>query len=238
MGKQNKQNTYAKKMSKKKSSSSSAWVFWIIGIITLGVVVYLFTADHNQDSETAISYKNQPYLGDKDAPVNILEFGDYKCPVCKNFNESFFPIIDKELIQTGKVKFYFINYPFINVDSKRSAQFGEIVYKELGNDTFWKFHKLLYKKQPEDQSLETKDIFTQDFLLKTLGEVTAKENVKKVSGKLDSRSGDNVVDTDMGLVKDLGVTGTPALFVNGKKFEGNTFGDLEKMVDKATEEKK
>ncbi|WNB93849.1 DsbA family protein [Bacillus sp. NEB1478] len=235
MGNQKKQNVKGTKG--KKKANSSAWIFWVIGIVTIGLLVFIFIGNHNKD-QASISYKNQPYLGNNDAPVKIIEFGDYKCPICKDFNESFFPIIDKELVQTGKVKFYFINYPFINVDSKRSAEFGETVYKELGNDTFWKFHELLYKKQPEDESLEHKDVFTKDFLLKTLGEVTTKENVDKVSSKLNTNIGDNAVDTDNGLVKDLGVTGTPTLFVNGKKFEGNTFGDLEKMVDEASKEKK
>ncbi len=189
-------------------------------------------------SNTSISYENQPYLGSEDAPVNIIEFGDYKCPVCKSFNESFFPLIDQELIQTGKAKFYFINYPFINVDSKRSALFGETVYKELGNETFWKFHKLLYEKQPEDQSLERKDVFTEKFLAETLGEVATEDDVKKVSGKLEDSESKNAVAADESLVDDLGVTGTPTLFVNGKKFEGTSIEDLKKMVDDAAKESK
>jgi len=237
MSNQKKQNMKGKPV--KKKTSSSAWIFWVIGIITVGLLVFLLTGNHNKDNNGAsISYKNQPYLGNADASVKIIEFGDYKCPICKDFNESFFPVIDKELIQSGKVKFYFINYPFINVDSKRSAEFGETVYKELGNDTFWKFHELLYKKQPEDESLEHKDVFTQDFLLKTLGEVTTKKNVKKVSTQLDTSIGSKAVETDKGLVKDLGVSGTPTLFVNGKRFKGNTFGNLEKMVDDAAKENK
>lgn len=238
MGKQKKKNMHAK-TTKKKTNSSPALLFWIIGLITVGLAVFMLTGNFDQDTnESAISYENQPYLGDEDAPVNIIEFGDYKCPNCKNFNESFFPVIDKELIQTGKVKFYFINYPFINVDSERSAIFGETVYKELGNDTFWKFHKLLYEKQPEDQSFEHKDIFTEKFLVDTLSEVTTKDNVKKVSGKLEYKDSEKAVEADEALVQELGVKATPTLFVNGKKFEGNTFGDLQKMVEEAAEESK
>ncbi|RZT22672.1 DsbA family protein [Fictibacillus sp. BK138] len=237
MGKQKKKNTNVKES---KKSNSHIWLFVIIGILTVGLVVYMLTGNFNKKNteETAITYENQPYLGDENAPVNIIEFGDYKCPICKNFNESFFPLIDEELIQTGKVKFFFLNYPFIHVDSERSALFGETVYKELGNDTFWKFHKLLYEKQPDDQSLERKDIFTEKFLNDTLSEVTTDENVKKVNGNFKKDASENAVETDEALVKDLGVTGTPTLFVNGKKFEGNSFGDLQKMVEEAAKESK
>jgi protein-disulfide isomerase len=238
MGKQKKKNTNVK-TTKKKSSSSPVLLFVIIGVITIGLAIFMLTGNFNEDpGQNTISYKNQPYLGEDDAPVNIIEFGDYKCPVCKNFNESFFPLIDEELIQTGKVKFYFLNYPFINVDSERSALFGESVYKELGNDTFWKFHKLLYEKQPDDQSLERKDIFTEKFLKDTLSDVTTDENVKKVSSKYEDDANEKAVETDEALVNDLGVTGTPTLFVNGKKFEGNSFGDLQKMVEEAAKESK
>lgn len=237
MGKQKKKNANAVS-TKKKKSSSPVWLFWTIGILTIGLIVFMFSGmlDKESSTSTAISYANQPYLGKEEAPVNIIEFGDYKCPICKDFNESFFPLIDQELIQTGKVKFYFLNYPFINVDSERSALFGETVYKELGNDTFWKFHKLLYEKQPEDQSLERKDIFTEKFLLETLGETTTEENVKKVSGQLENNESEEAVETDEALVSDLGVTGTPTLFVNGKKFEGSSIEDLKTMVDEAEKE--
>jgi protein-disulfide isomerase len=222
-----------------KKSSSHIWLFLIIGIVTAGLAVFMLTGTFNKDSgQSAISYKKQPYLGEENAPVNIIEFGDYKCPVCKSFNESFFPLIDEELIQTGKVKFYFINYPFINVDSERSALFGETVYTELGDETFWKFHKLLYEKQPDDQSLERKDIFTEKFLKDTLSEVTTEDNVKKVSGKYKKDASEKAVETDESLVNHLGVSGTPTLFVNGKQFEGNSFGDLQKMVDEAEKESK
>jgi protein-disulfide isomerase len=237
MGKQKKKNKHVK-TKRSKNSSSPFWLFVMIGVITIGLAIFMLTGNFNDDSDqgATISYNNQPYLGEASAPVNIVEFGDYKCPICKDFNESFFPLIDKELIQTGKVKFYFMNYPFISVDSERSALFGEAVYNELGNETFWKFHKLLYEKQPEDLNFERKDYFTEKFLKETLNEVTSAENVKKVSEKYEDNNSEDALKTDKALVNDLGVTGTPTLFINGKKFEGNTFGDLQKMVADAAKE--
>ncbi|MET3728472.1 protein-disulfide isomerase [Fictibacillus halophilus] len=239
MGKQKKNKAYVNS-SKTKKNSSPVWLFWTIGILTLGLIIFLFSGalDNNDTSTADISYENQPYLGEKDATVNIIEFGDYKCPACKNFNESTFPLIDKELIQTGKVKFYFLNYPFINVDSERSAIFGETVYKELGNETFWKFHKTLYEKQPDDQSLERQDIFTEKFLTETLGEVTSEEDVKKVTETWENKENEKALKTDEALVSELGVTSTPTLFVNGKKFEGTSIQDLVEMVDDAAKESK
>ncbi|MDN4071584.1 MULTISPECIES: DsbA family protein [Fictibacillus] len=226
-----------------KNQKSSSWIFWVIGIIAAGIIVVLFAGnfgDKGKDSDqsASIDYKGQPFLGDESADVKVIEFGDYKCPVCKNFNMTFFPEVDKDLIKTGKIKFYFIHYPFINVDSRRSAQFAETVYSELGNDSFWKFHELLYKKQPIDHKYEKQDIFTEDFLVKTLAEATSEKDAAKVKKAFGSSNHDEDVKTDEALVSKLGVDSTPTLFVNGKKFTGSTYGDFKKQVEEAAKGKK
>ncbi|MEE3954640.1 DsbA family protein [Peribacillus frigoritolerans] len=219
---------------------SSAFTFWIIGLIAVIIIGFIFLANGKKDEDTAVNeidYKSQPYLGEKSAPVQIVEFGDYKCPVCKTFEEQFFPSIQSELIDTGKAQFYFMNYSFINVDSTRSAKFAESVYQELGNETFWEFHELLFDKQPADLKYEKQDIFTDKFLEETLKEIANDKDVKKVVTSFKAKKSEEQWNKDMELADELGVTGTPSLFVNGKKFEGNTIDDLVKMVDDAAKEK-
>ncbi|CAN7528762.1 DsbA family protein [Peribacillus frigoritolerans] len=219
---------------------SSAFTFWIIGLIAIIIIGFIFLANGKKDEDTAVNeidYKSQPYLGEKSAPVQIVEFGDYKCPVCKTFEEQFFPSIQSELIDTGKAQFYFMNYSFINVDSTRSAKFAESVYQELGNKTFWEFHELLFDKQPADLKYEKEDVFTDKFLEETLKEIANDKDVKKVVTSFKAKKSEDQWNKDMELADELGVTGTPSLFVNGKKFEGNTIDDLVKMVDDAAKEK-
>ncbi|MCK2003772.1 DsbA family protein [[Brevibacterium] frigoritolerans] len=219
---------------------SSAFTFWIIGLIAVIIIGFIFLANGKKDEDTAVNeidYKSQPYLGENSAPVKIVEFGDYKCPVCKTFEEQFFPSIQSELIDTGKAQFYFMNYSFINVDSTRSAKFAESVYQELGNETFWEFHELLFDKQPADLKYEKQDIFTDKFLEETLKEIANDKDVKKVVTSFKAKKSEDQWNKDMELADELGVTGTPSLFVNGKKFEGNTIDDLVKMVDDAAKEK-
>ncbi|QYF83783.1 DsbA family protein [Brevibacterium sp. PAMC21349] len=219
---------------------SSAFTFWIIGLIAVIIIGFIFLANGKKDEDTAVNeidYKSQPYLGEKSAPVQIVEFGDYKCPVCKTFEEQFFPSIQSELIDTGKAQFYFMNYSFINVDSTRSAKFAESVYQELGNETFWEFHELLFDKQPADLKYEKQDVFTDKFLEETLKEIANDKEVKKVVTSFKAKKSEDQWNKDMELADELGVTGTPSLFVNGKKFEGNTIDDLVKMVDDAAKEK-
>ncbi|WP_433750913.1 DsbA family protein [Falsibacillus pallidus] len=226
------------KPSKQTPKSSARLVYWVGGIVLLVIIAIIFIGKQSNhvEKQDAFSYKNQPYLGDKSAPVNIVEFGDYKCPYCKAFNESFVPEIKKQVVDTGKAKFYFINYAFINVDSKRAAKFAETVYKELGNDTFWKFHELLYKKQPDDKKYEEIDYYTDEFLEKTLAEIADQKEVDQVVKAYQNGEGDAPFQRDMDTVKELKVQSTPTLFINGKEFNGKTFDDFIKMVNKAEKE--
>jgi protein-disulfide isomerase len=229
----------ATKKTNKKQNQYSKFTFWIIGLIVVCLIGFVFLANGKKQEQASfeINYKDQPYLGDPSAPVQIVEFGDYKCPICKSFEENFFPHIQKELIDTGKTQFYFMNYSFINVDSHRSAKFAEAVYKELGNETFWKFHELLYSKQPDDPKYEKMDVFTDQFLKETLKEIVSDSEAEKVDKVFKANASQKEWQIDMDTAEQLKVPGTPAIFVNGKKFEGNTFEDLKNMVDEASKGK-
>lgn len=138
----------SKNHSKKASNSSSKFVFWMIGLVAVIIIAFIFLGNHqkqdNTTQEAKIDYTNQPYQGKSSAPVSIIEFGDYKCPNCKNFADNVIPVVKQELVDTGKAKLYYMNDTIINkTDAVRSAKFAESVYAELGNDTFWKFHELL-----------------------------------------------------------------------------------------------
>jgi protein-disulfide isomerase len=235
-----KRKNNTKKGTKKPSSSSSKFLFWIIGIIAIAIIGFIFLANNQKSDEPVkeeIDYANQPFLGEESAPVSIVEFGDYKCPNCKNFADTTVPLIVKEFVETGKAKFYYFHYPFINVDSKRTAKFSEAVYHELGNDKFWEFHDLIYKKQPEDTRYEKVDVFTEDFLKETLQEIASEDEVKKVADYFDTKEPENAWEADNALGEKLGVNGTPTIFVDGKRFDGQTMDDLNIMVEDAAKEK-
>jgi protein-disulfide isomerase len=232
----NKKNITSK--SQTKSTSSSKFVFWTVGIIAAFVLGFIFLGNNTKSEEEAkpkesIDYSNQPFLGSESAPVSIIEFVDYKCPNCMEFAKNTVPTIKKELVDTGKAKFYVMNDSFINVDSIRSAKFAESVYQELGNDMFWEFHDLLFEKQPEDPKDEKVDVFTEDFLVDTLKEIASNKEVDMVVKNFRDKKSEDAWDTDMAYAEKLGVTGTPTMIVNGKMFTGQTLEDLMDMVEEA-----
>ena len=67
-------------------------IFWIIGIVAVCIIGIIVLTDGSHEA-AEIDYENQPFLGDENAPVEIIEFGDYKCPHCGEFNSSVLPFI-------------------------------------------------------------------------------------------------------------------------------------------------
>ncbi|WP_036200242.1 DsbA family protein [Ureibacillus sinduriensis] len=205
-------------------------IFWIVGIIAACIIGIIVLTDASQE-KAEIDYANQPFMGDENAPVEIIEFGDYKCPHCGEFNNSMVPFIKEEFVDTGKAKFYFMNYAFIAVDSSMAALFAETVYEELGNEMFWEFHDLLFANQATADGLE--NFMDEDFLTTILSKIASEEELKQVGEAFSKNQADALLDKDMEMAKNLGVNSTPAIFIGGKKFEGMTMDDFADMVEEA-----
>jgi protein-disulfide isomerase len=219
-------------MAKTKQKSSNAWIYWMIGIVIAAVVIIvLIDRQMSDNSAESVSYEDQPYIGEEDAPVTMIEFYDYLCPHCHDYQEVAIPEIKQKLVDTGKAKLYLINHAFIG-DSDKAATFAEVVYQELGNDTFYKFHEHLMSEKVQEAG-----IFTDEYLKDALGTVVEDDSkIEKVMSAYKDGAGEEALSTDKEIVSDLGVTSTPTLVVDGEIFEGASFEDLEKAVDEAAED--
>lgn len=224
-------------MANKKQKGSINWIFWMIGIIAVGVI-FIVVMDQRMSSSDggngSIDYENQPYVGDEDAPVKMIEFGDYRCPHCQNFQKSAFPALKKAFVDSGDVQLYFMNYAFIN-DSDKGARFAETVYQELGNDVFWDFHDHLMEQTTQDT--EKTNVYTVDFLKQTLQDVVDdSEKVQTVVDAFENGGGKEALEKDMEIARNLGVTGTPRIAVDGEIIQYKSFQDIRAAVEEAKEE--
>lgn len=205
-------------------------IFWIIGLVVVVIVGLIMLTDAGEKS-AVLDYADQPFLGEASAPVEIVEFGDYKCPSCKDFNDNLFPIIYKDFVETGKAKFYFMNYSFIAADSTTAALFAETVYQELGSEKFWKFHELLFENQKPNA--EQTNYFTEEFLEQLLSEVASSDEVEKVTAAYQNHEGESALKKDMKTANSLNISSTPTVFIGGKEFKGRTMDDFSEMVEEA-----
>ena len=129
----------------------------IIPIIIAFVVVFSVAAfyptlsetesinlDMNQSFGTVNTSMSSPILGSPDAPVTIIEFGDYQCPSCKKWFLDSKPQIISNLIDTGKANLIFIDIALLGKDSL-PASAATYCAEEQGQ--YWNYHDLLYSNQ-------------------------------------------------------------------------------------------
>ena len=84
-----------------------------------------------------------PVLGDSNAPITLVEFGDYQCHYCHVFFDSIEGDIIKNYVETGKVKIIFKDYNIIGEDSVKASQ-GAHCANDQG--MFWEYHDILVFK--------------------------------------------------------------------------------------------
>jgi protein-disulfide isomerase len=85
--------------------------------------------------------RGSPYLGESDAQITIVEFGDYQCTFCYKFHKDSLETIHKEYIESGKANLVFVDFPLNGPDSVLAAEAAHCA-KEQGK--FWEMHDTLY----------------------------------------------------------------------------------------------
>ena len=85
-----------------------------------------------------------PVLGDEDADITIVEFGDYQCPNCKKWFLNTKPDIVENYIETGIANLYFVDLAFLGDDSL-PASAATYCAEEQG--LYWEYHSHLYSNQ-------------------------------------------------------------------------------------------
>ena len=149
---------------------------------------------------------NGPERGPKDAPVTIVEFGDLQCPACRAAQ----PTVEQLVQAEPSARFVFQNYPLSEIHNwaMKAALYSDCV-AHASNDAFWKFIATVYTRQPE---------ITAENVDQKLTEIATESGVKgediaACAAKPETRTH---VDASIALGKQVDVTGTPTLFVNGR----------------------
>lgn len=108
------------------------------------LLVYSFNGTGQSDKITATKLieNASPVLGDQNAPITILEWGDYQCTYCYRFHTTTLDVISAEYIQTGKAKLVFRDFPLNGPDSVLAA---EAAYCAGEQGRYWEYHDEIYK---------------------------------------------------------------------------------------------
>ncbi|MFB6204439.1 MAG: thioredoxin domain-containing protein [Candidatus Nanohaloarchaea archaeon] len=173
------------------------------------------------------SLEGQPMLGNESAPVTVVEFADYRCPYCKMFEERVFPKLKENYIETGKVKFYFVNFAFLGPGSTQAAIASECVYNQ-DRQEFWEFHAYVYEHQgPEAQRWVTKDL-----LMSFARNATEGLDYRQLEQCISSQKTLDEVRKDKRMGINRGVSSTPSVFVNGQLVKKWRYSNLKEVIEK------
>ncbi|MDH3855618.1 MAG: DsbA family protein [Nitrosopumilus sp.] len=116
--------------------------------VIIGIISGIFLASY-PESETESNLLttakliggDSPIMGDSNAPITILEWGDYQCTFCYKFHQNTMDIINEDFIKTGKVKLIFKDFPLNGPDSLLAA---EASYCAQDQKKYWQYHDELY----------------------------------------------------------------------------------------------
>ncbi len=162
-----------------------------------------------------VSIDDDPILGDKNAPVTIIEFSDYECPFCKRHFDQTLPQLVKEYIDTGKVNLVFRDLPLSFHDPMATTEaIAANCAKEQGDDsTYFKYHDEIFKRTKSNGNGLTKDD-----LYKISDDL--KLNTQKLKVCLDDPKQKEEVQKDLTDANSVGASGTPAFFVGRSTSDG------------------
>ena len=129
----------------------------IIGVVVIAIIAGVATSlsstptenvnlDMTRTHGTISTAMGSPILGDPDAPVTIVEFGDYQCHQCYNWFHNTKPAITRDYIDTGKANLVFVDMAFLGRDSSPAAQ---ATYCAEDQGKYWEYHDMLYNAQED-----------------------------------------------------------------------------------------
>ncbi|WP_066704654.1 DsbA family protein [Celeribacter ethanolicus] len=164
-------------------------------------------------------------LGDKDAPVEMIEYASYTCPHCATFHKTVFEPLKKEYIDTGKVRFVYREVYF-----DKFGLWASMVARCGGEMRYFGVQKMLYDEQ-------------SDWIAGGRDTMQIVENLRKI-GKRAGLTEENLDvclnDGDMAEklyakftaeMEEYDIDATPSLVIDGEKHSNMSYADLKKILD-------
>ena len=178
----------------------------MIGVLVGGVLSEYGVNSNNSEklTSTKLIENGSPFMGNINAPITIVEWGDYQCTFCYKFHQNTLNIINEDFIKTGKIKIIFKDFPLNGVDSKLAA---EASYCAQDQEKYWKYHDELYKNWGGERTgwitRESLDKFAE----------TVDLDLKKFNKCLDDHKYENKIDLLYEFGKEIGINATPSFLV-------------------------
>ena len=165
---------------------------------------------------TVLDLGKRPARGESAAKLTLVEFSDYQCPFCGRFNRETMPQIEKEYIQTGKVRYVIMNLPLEGIH-KSAFKAAEAAACAGEQGKFWEMNDRLFANQ---QMLDQWKAHAEAVGL----------DVSKFEECLDSGRAAAQIRSDMAQAQKAGFTGTPGFFLAFTDPKSTTIKTVTRLV--------
>lgn len=151
-------------------------------------------------------------IGDPEAPITIVEYTDFQCPFCGRHYQQTYPQIVEQYVDTGIVRYVFKDFPLNNIHPE-AAKAAEAARCAGDQAAYLAMHDILFERQNEWSGKDPIEIFNG-----YAEEIGLDGGIFEQC--LSNGTYASAVDADLQEGIDLGVTGTPAFFINGYPVSG------------------
>jgi len=164
---------------------------------------------------------DDPVLGDKNAPITIVEFSDYECPFCKRHFDETLPQLIEKYVDTGKAKIVFRDFPlsFHDPMATKEAVAANCSREQGGDKKYFEFHDEIFKRTTSNgKGLDDAKIGA---IATDLG-----LNMNTFNTCLSNKAMEDEVKKDITDGTAAGASGTPTFLIGKTTSDGKIDGDL------------
>jgi protein-disulfide isomerase len=196
----------------------------IVGVITVVAAILVFLVVWQPLSSVgeiipitpaALPEADGLSLGDPNAAVTIDVFEDFQCSACQRFTQNIEPLVIENLVATGRARYVFHNYPFLDGNgagsSGESDQASNAAMCANEQDKFWEMHSIIYA----NWNGENRGQFSDRRLQRMAESIGLEMDAFNSCFNANKYEADIQADFDLG--REMGVSGTPTVFVNGQR---------------------
>lgn len=173
-------------------------------VILIGAVLVFWRNAGRVPADEAAALVSPNRIGAQDAPVQIVEFGDFGCHSCRAWHNA--GIKDQLLADFGdQISIEFRHFPVITAQSPQAAEAGQCAAEQ---GAFWEFHDYIYEQTPEGA-------LSEDNLRQYAAAIGLDEG--QFDACFDSGRFEELVRRDLRAAQEAGARGTPTFLINGQQ---------------------
>lgn len=219
----------------KKASRNNRTFYILLGLLLVaGIGTLSYLAARGRDNVTQVDPNIAPIanqghvLGSPSAPVEVVEFADFECPACGSFANLTEPDIRARLVNTGQMRFRFVDFPLDIHPNSYAAHNAAWCASEQGK--FWEMHDLIFQNQDRWSTQATR---RPNSILVPLAQQLGLD-MRQFESCVDARKFYPQIKANYDEAARRGIPSTPTFIIGSQQINGAvSYDEFKRYVDQA-----